>query len=95
MWNNNCILFVIIINISPFISASCSSNYEVETETVNYWQGKIQIQVPEDVSDWTVEVLFDNDVTNIDCALADVSGLNLFFSDIFHNKKSNLYAHRQ
>ena len=57
---------------------NCLSNYDVETETANYWQGKIKILVPEDVSDWSVGVLFDNDVTYIDCALADVSGVIFF-----------------
>ena len=49
---------------------------DVEVETIynNYWQGWIRINVPEDVSSWTVKVHFNSDVDSVETALASVSG---------------------
>ena len=49
-------------------------DFEIETIYNNYWQGWIRVNVPEDVTGWTLKVHFNSDVDAVETAMASVSG---------------------
>ena len=46
----------------------------IETIYADYWQGWIRINVPEDISGWTLKVHFNSAVDDVETAMASVSG---------------------
>jgi len=56
------------------VFGGCSDNYVVDSESDDFWQGKIVIPISENVDGWSVDVGFDADVESIESALATASG---------------------
>ena len=55
-------------------SRDCSGSYVKDKEEDGYWQGRILLDVDEDVHGWTVSLQFDAPVDFIDCSLAEAHG---------------------
>ena len=52
----------------------CSNNYSIDTTGAGFWQGSIELAPDQDIHGWTVEVVFDSPVDQIDSAVATPSG---------------------
>ena len=52
----------------------CSDNYSIDTTGAGFWQGSIELAPDQDIHGWTVEVVFDIPVDQIDSAVATPSG---------------------
>ena len=70
------------------IICGCVDNYVIESESSDFWQGKIIIPISENVDGWSVNVGFDNDVDNIDSALATATGSGKMISKNSNMSKS-------
>ena len=57
------------------VREECSEEHvTVDFQGEGYWQGRILLQVTEDVSGWEVAVGFSAEVETVHCSLASVSG---------------------
>ena len=52
----------------------CSEDYVVEEDKPGQWKGLIKLSPEEDISSWSLDITFDNDVNFITSPLADVTG---------------------
>ena len=76
------------------VFGGCSDNYVVDSESDDFWQGKIVIPISENVDGWSVDVGFDADVESIESALATASGSGTetsraSLSNYGHNKQKS------
>ena len=55
-------------------TGDCEDDYIVDVDEAGQWQGRLMVRVPQDVSDWELELSFSAGVDVLECSLARPSG---------------------